>query len=292
MDSIKSIILNGKIVSADRPVLSIENRGFRFGDALFETIRYHKGTPLFFDDHYSRLLQGVSTLKMNIGSLPSKEQLKREIETLVTKSRIFTDARIRLTVFRNDGGLYTPATNNVSYSIEASSLKGKLFSLEKKGLLIDVFKQHKKAISPLYNFKSANSILYVLAGIFKKEKQLDDCLIVNENSEIIEGLSSNMFWIKENKVYTPLLSTGCVDGIMRKQVINVINQSGIDLQETAGSSIEELLDADEIFLTNAIQGVRWVMGIRNQRFYNLTTKKIVQLLDNNLQLMLDENSNG
>ncbi len=292
MNGKKNIILNGEIIPSGESVLSIENRAFRFGDAVFETIRYHKGIPLFFDDHHKRLLQGMSTLKMNIHSLPSKDQLKRVIEALVTKNRIFSDARIRLTVFRNDGGLYTPDINDVSYTIEAGLLESELFLIDKKGLLIDVFDQHKKAISPLYNFKSANSILYVLAGIFKKELQLDDCLIVNENSEIIEGMSSNLFWIKDKTVYTPLLSTGCVDGIMRKQVINAVNDSGIEMQEVTGTSIDELLSADEIFFTNSIQGVRWVMGIQDQRFYNLTTKKIVQQLIKNLQQLFDEDSNG
>ncbi len=292
MDSKKNIILNGEILTSGDSVLSIENRAFRFGDAVFETIRYHKGVSLFFDDHYSRMIEGMSTLKMNVHSLPSKDQLKTEIEALVTKNRVFNDARIRVTVFRNDGGLYTPDSNDVSYSIEAGSLKSEIFSIEKKGLLVDVFEQHKKAISPLYNFKSANSIFYVLAGIFKKELQLDDCLIVNENSEIIEGLSSNLFWIKDKTVFTPHLSSGCVDGIMRKQVINVISQSGMNMQEVTGTSIDELISTDEIFFTNSIQGVRWVMGIKNQRFYNLTTKKIVQLLIKNLQQLFDEDSNS
>ena len=292
MNSKKHIVFNGEIVPADQPVLSIENRGFRFGDTIFETIRYHKGIPLFFDDHFNRLLQGMTTFKMNLNSLPSKDKLKNQIETLVTKSRIFGDARIRLTVFRNDGGLYTPASNDVSYTIETSSVKKELFSLDKKGLLLDVYYQHRKPITQLHSFKNANSILYVLAGIFKKELLLDDCLIINENNEIIEGLSSNLFWIKNKTVYTPLLSTGCVDGIMRKQVINAVNHSDLDMQEVAGSSIDELLNADEIFLTNSIQGVRWVMGFQNQRFYNLTTKKIVQLLITNLQLLLDEESSN
>ncbi len=227
-------------------------------------------------------------LKMNIQSLPSIDQLKKHINSLVTKNSIYKDARIRLTVFREDGGFYTPESNNISYTLEASSIDAELFSLNKKGLLIDIFEQHKKAISTLYKFKNANSLLYVLAGIYKKDLRLDDCLIVNENNRIIEGLSSNLFWIKDNTVFTPFISSGCIDGIMRKQVISALKHSGIRIQEVAGTSIEELLNADEIFLTNAIQGVRWVMGLHNKRFYYLTTKKIVQTLIGRLQLILDD----
>lgn len=278
MDINTFIILNGKILPANQPVLTLENRSFRYGDAIFETIRYRKGVPLYFNNHISRLLNGMAILKMSTKSLPSTTQLKEQISSITVKNRIFNDARIRLTVFRNDGGLYTPANNDVSYTIEASPIKNEIFVSSKKGLLIDVYNKHKKAISPLHNFKNANSILYVLAGIHKKELQLDDCLIVNEDNKIIEGLSSNLFWIAEKTVYTPLLSTGCVDGIMRKQVIDAIKISGISLKEVEGTSINELLNADEIFLTNVIQGIRWVMGLRNKRFYNITTKEITELL--------------
>ncbi len=288
MDINKYIILNGKISPASQPVLTIENRSFRFGDSIFETIRYHKGVPLYFDDHYSRLLRGMTTLKMNVHSLPSVVKLKEQITSLTIKNSIFNDARIRLTIFRSDGGLYTPVSNDVSFTIEASSIKNKIFVPEKKGLLIDIYNQYKKSISPLYSFKNANSLLNVLAGIHKKELQIDDCLIVNENNHIIEGLSSNLFWIKDKIVYTPLVSAGCVDGIMRKQIMNAIKLSGMGVQEVTGTSVDELLDADEIFLTNAMQGVRWVMGLRNKRFYNLTTKKIMKLLIENLRLLLED----
>ncbi len=288
MDIKKYILLNGKISPANQPVFTLENRGFRFGDAIFETIRYHKGVPLYFDDHYSRLLRGMTTLKMNVHSLPSVVKLKEQITSLTIKNSIFNDARIRLTIFRSDGGLYTPVSNDVSFTIEASSIKNEIFVPEKKGLLIDIYDQHKKSISPLYSFKNANSLLYVLAGIHKKELQIDDCLIVNENNHIIEGLSSNLFWIKDKIVYTPLVSAGCVDGIMRKQIMNALKLSGMGVQEVSGTSVDELLDADEIFLTNAIQGVRWVMGLRNKRFYNLTTKKIMKLLIENLRLLLED----
>ncbi len=288
MNSNKYIILNGDLIAGNKPVFTVENRSFRFGDALFETIRYHKGIPLLFDDHYNRLLQGMITLKMNIHSLPSIDRLKELFNNLITKNCIYKDARIRLTIFRKDGGLYTPENNNISYTIEATPIGDELYFLNKKGLLIGIFHQHKKTISPLYNFKNANSLLYVLAGIYKKEFQLDDCLIVNENDKIIEGLSSNLFWIKGRTVFTPFISTGCIDGIMRKQVFNAVKNTGMNIQEVNGTSVDELTNADEIFLTNAIQGIRWVMGLENKRFYNFITKKIFQTMIDNVQLMIDD----
>lgn len=282
------IILNGTLLQANHPVLTADNRSFRFGDAVFETMRYHKGITLFFDDHYNRLLQGMSVLKMNITSLASPQKLTEHINTLIIKNSIYRDARLRLTVFRNAGGLYTPGNNDVSFILEATPLNRESYSLNDKGLLTGVFREYKKQSSPLFRFKNANSLLYVLAGIYKKEHHFDDCLIVNEDNKIIEAISSNLFWIKHETVFTPFISSGCVDGIMRKQVIKAIRKAGLHFQETGGTDVDELLNADELFLTNAIQGIKWIMGLEQKRFYNLKTKHIHGALIEDIRLMTEK----
>jgi branched-chain amino acid aminotransferase len=146
------INFNGSLKPAEQPVLPVDNRAFRYGDALFETIRYHKGTPLFFEDHYKRLLGGMDILVMETGSLPTPDKLSKQITSLVVKNAIFKDARIRLTVFRNGAGLYTPETNSVSYLIEASPLDNGFYTYNKKGLLIGVFDKYHKPVLPYSGF--------------------------------------------------------------------------------------------------------------------------------------------
>ena len=292
MNNKSYINFNGSLKPVEQPVLPVDNRAFRYGDALFETIRYHKGTPLFFEDHYKRLLGGMDILMMETGSLPTPDKLSKQITSLVVKNAIFKDARIRLTVFRNGAGLYTPETNSVSYLIEASPLDNGFYTYNKKGLLIGVFDKYHKPVLPYSGFKNANSLLNILGSIYKKENNFDDCLILNEKGKIIEALSSNLFWIKNNTVFTPSTASGCVDGIMRKQVIKTITKSGMEIKETQGTAPEELFHADEVFITNSIQGIQRVVGIGDKRYYSFKTKKIFTLLTENIRQMLEEDETG
>ncbi|TAJ08190.1 aminotransferase IV [Marinilabiliaceae bacterium JC017] len=266
--------LNGKFIHSTEHIFSAENRAFRYGDALFETIRCHHTVPAFFKAHYRRLIRGMALLHMNIGSLPTEDQLRQHIEQLIQKNYIVNHSRLRLTVFRNNGGLYTPADNNVSFLMEVSPLPQNGYALNAKGLMVGIFEEQLKPINALASFKSANALFYVMAGIHRKEHLWDDCLLVNQNNKIIEGLSSNLFWIKNSHVYTPYVSSGCVDGIMRQQVIAIIKESGLSLHEVPGTTKPKLLEADEIFLTNAIQGIQWVVGLDYRRYYSKYVKQL------------------
>lgn len=268
------ICLNGAKFKASAPLLNISNRAFRYGDALFETIRCIHQIPMFFESHYQRLLNGMSLLKMHSQSLPPMEILRAQISSLITKNRLFGDVRIRLSVFREDGGLYTPTSNKVNYTIETSALESQKYTLNNKGLIIGLYNEDKKAFSRFNQFKTANALLFVLAGRYKQEHQLDDVLIFNQNNQVIEGLASNLYWIKDGVIYTPRRSSGCVDGVMRKQLLAIFTKQAYQFEETEGAEAEELITADEIFLSNAIQGIQWVVGLGTKRYYCRLTKQL------------------
>ncbi|NPA36048.1 MAG: aminotransferase IV [Chlorobi bacterium] len=272
------IIFNHKFEEAEKPLFTKNNRGLKFGDALFETIRYHKGTTLYLNDHITRLHKGLSTLMMEPCFSLNHDELHDMITSLVLKNRIYKDARIRVTIFRNDGGLYTPQTNKTSFIIEASPLQTELYELNKKGLLTKIFTKHTKHASAFSGFKNAGAFVNILAGIYKNENNLDDCLIINSDGKVIEGISSNLFVIKDKSVLTPAVKSGCVSGIMRKQVLSVLKNMGIKTTETDGFTKEDLLNADELFLTNAIQGIQWIVGMEEKRYYNILTKQISRTL--------------
>ncbi|MBS2097897.1 aminotransferase class IV [Carboxylicivirga linearis] len=273
------ICLNGQKTKADQPLLMADNRAFRYGDALFETIRCIHQIPLFFEDHYQRLLSGMSMLKMQTHSLPPIEIMREQISSLINKNRLFGDVRVRLTIFREDGGLYTPNGNKANYLIETSGLDTHYYTLNSKGLLLGNYTEDNKSINRFSRFKSANSLLFVLAGLFKKENRFDEVLISNEKNLIIETLASNLYWIKNGEVYTPRRTSGCVEGVMRKQIITLLINNGYKVVEVEGTSINELLAADEIFISNAIQGIQWVVGIENKRYFCKIVKDINRLLN-------------
>ncbi|MCT4587985.1 MAG: aminotransferase class IV [Carboxylicivirga sp.] len=270
--------LNGYQLNADKEVFKSTNRAFRYGDALFETIRCIQQIPMWFHDHYQRLINGMSLLQMDIKSLPPSEVLQDHIISLIKKNRLYGDVRARLTIYREDGGLYTPTSNKVNYLIEVSPLQSDGYQLNSKGLFVDVYTEEKKAASQFSQFKNASALLFVLAGIFKQQQNKDDVLILNSDGWIIEGLASNLFWIKDERIYTSMRSSGCVNGIMRKQVIKLLKNKGWTVNETSGADMSTLFDAQEIFMTNAIQGIQWVVGLQDKRFYCKLTKEINQLL--------------
>jgi len=263
------------------PSLYHNNRAFCYGDALFETI-HANGTALqLFAYHYKRLMNGMDLLGMDKKSLPSKDKLESDIIRLLNKNHLYSGVRVRLSVFRNYGGFYTPADNSVSYLAETTPLPAGLYELNEKGFKTGTYDEMKKQPSALANMKTANSILYIRAGMFAREKGLDDCLIKNTTGNLAETTSSNIFIIRNGNLYTPSLEQGCVAGVMRAHIIMLARREGIECFETSVTE-NDLLEADECFLTNAVSGLQWVIAFGNRRYYNKTAKMMTGLLNKDL----------
>ncbi|MBN8697365.1 MAG: aminotransferase class IV family protein [Bacteroidetes bacterium] len=269
---------NGNFMPADQPVLNVNNRGFRYGDALFETIRYSNGKPLFLKEHLQRLLNGMRVLKMKQHPLFSVTFFEEMIKELSQKNAIGTDARVRLTVYRNDGGFYAPSDDQVSYLMEMYPVQEKGYVLNSTGLTVDLFTEFRKTPNSLASIKSANSAIYVLAGVYKNQQQLDECILSNDKSHIIEAISSNIFAVKNGVLYTPPVTDGCVDGVMRKKIIEVAQQNRVAVYEISIMQ-NVLLGADELFLTNTIKGIQWVAAFKQKRYTNNTSEKLIAKLN-------------
>lgn len=270
---------NGNIISSTNPILGLQNRAFKYGDGLFETIRVVNRKVMFADLHAKRLMQGMKLLKLENSNQFNSDFINQKISELLISNSIYKDARVRLSVFRNDGGFYSPESNDSLYALEVSNINYSGYQLNKKGLLITTYKGMQKPLSAYSGVKSSNALLYVLAGIEAKESGFDDLLILNSTGNIAETISSNIFIVKNEKIYTPALSEGGIDGVMRKAIISLAKKEKISLTETI-ISVENLLLADEIFLTNAIQGVQWVMGYGAKRYFNKTSKLLTDYLNN------------
>jgi len=271
--------LNGEFFDPGKPLLMLQNRSFSYGDALFETIHAFGTEPRHFHLHFRRLMAGMETLGMRVPPYFDQEQLYGLIVKLLNKTRIFGSARIRLSVFRNDGGLYTPTTDEVSFTIEATPLEQQKYILNEKGLFIDIYTETPKPLNMFSPYKTANALLFVMAARYKQSKGLGDCIILNTEGKIVEATSSNIFIVKGSNLYTPRLSDGCIAGVMRQKVIELAPKVGLAVNDNASLVEANLLAADEIFLTNAVTGLRWVMGFRDRRFFCSYTKKINLLLN-------------
>jgi branched-chain amino acid aminotransferase len=271
------INLNGQIFPHDSKVFGTSNRAYRYGDGLFETMRMMEGNLMYFKFHVERLFRGMDALKLRYHKAFDQEFIASEIFSLARTNKIYKNARIRFSVFRDDGGWYTPEKNTFQYVIEIESLDSSIYNAE-RGLIVDVYKELRKDFSSISALKTINALPYVLAGVYRKENQLDECILLNREDNIVESISSNVFLVKENKVYTPSINEGCIDGVMRKVAIELLKKKGITLYETK-LPVALLEHSDEIFLTNAIKGIQSVVGIGAKRYFSKLGKELLAELN-------------
>jgi branched-chain amino acid aminotransferase len=261
------INFNGKLFKKNDALLKVNNRAFCYGDALFETMRWHGKKILFMEDHLERLLRGMKFLKMETRKRFSAGFIQQHTSELIAKNKISRDARIRFQVYRKEGGYYIPADNFTGFVIIAGQLNETSYSLNKKGLRAGVFSEVSKPASQVSNYKTTNSIIYTLAGIFAAKNNFDDSFILNTVGNITDSISSNVFTLKDTMLTTPPLSDGCMDGVMRKNILRICKQEKINLQEKSINE-NDLLAAEEIFFTNVVQGIRWVKSFSKKTYTN------------------------
>jgi branched-chain amino acid aminotransferase len=272
------INFNGSIISSDHQIFTVSNRGFRYGDGLFESMRYMNGQLKFPDLHIDRVLKGMKILKLENSFHLDSWFLREKVEELARRNKIGPDARFRLTVFRDSGGLYSPDSNKMAYVLECQSMDESQYTFNNKGLIIDVYDELTKSVNILSNLKTCNSLIYVLAGIFKNQYKLDEVMILNQHGFLCESISSNVFVVYDKKLYTPSLNEGCIGGVMRQVVMRLAIENGIELIE-AQVNPDILNEADEVFITNAAKGIQWVMGYNSKRYFNEMSKFLSEKLN-------------
>ncbi len=267
--------INGDIINSDTPTIETNNRAFLYGDGLFETIHAYGTQGRNLNLHLSRLKMGMDVLNIDIPSYLDEPMLSKQITRLLNKNRVFGSARVRVTVYRNQGGKYIPENNSAGIIIDIEPLGIDLYQLNSKGYTIELYDEIKKPINPLSTIKSCNSLHYILAGIFQRKINVNDCLLVNEHDRIAEAISSNIFIVKGDNIYTPSISEGCIPGIMREVIIKVAPKLGLKVNNQVAFPPQKLFDCDEVFLTNTITGIRWVAAFRQQRYFNKVSKLLI-----------------
>lgn len=267
------ILHNGEFVAANHPVIGVENRAFRYGDGLFESMRMNNGKLKFAELHADRLKAGMKALKMDGADLMDEYFLKQKTAELCKRNKLKDNVRFRLSVYRAGAGLYTPDSNKSGYVLEATALPQSTYELNKKGLIVDVYDEITKPVNKLSNYKTTNSLLFVMAGLYKKQYNLDEAFILNQQGFLCESISSNIFVVYDKQIYTPALSEGCIAGVMRSVVMGMAKSNNIPLTE-AQINPEVLKEAEEVFITNATGGIRWVMGYGRKRYFNEISKHL------------------
>ncbi|WP_413999138.1 aminotransferase class IV [Flavobacterium sp. W1B] len=268
---------NGTIVSQDTNVLT-ENRAFLYGDAVFETMKIVNSKILFLEDHYFRLMASMRVVRMEIPMNFTMEYLEEQILSLVNNNGLSNSARARITVFRNDGGYYLPMTNTISFLINAIALENALYSFDQKEYEVDLFKDFYVTKQLLSSIKTTNRILNITASVFANENGLDNCLLLNDSKNVVEAIQGNIFMLLGGKLITPPVSEGCLNGVMRKQILELARK--VDRIEVVEAVISpfDLQKADELFVTNVIKGIQPITKYRKKEFgVNLAMELLLKL---------------
>ena len=265
---------NGNLVAFEDVKITPDNRAFKYGDSVFETIKVINGKLVFWEEHYFRLMASMRMLRMKIPMNFTLEFLHDEIlKTVLVNTK--NNSRVRLCITRKDGGFYTPTTNEIDYLIESHEIR----FTTKDNYKVDLFKDFYLYSGHLSTIKTNNNLIHTLASIFAKENDLDNCILLNERKGIVEVTNASLFLVKGNTIKTPLLSEGCLKGIAREKVINIIESNNdYDIEETVISPFE-IQKADEVFITNSIMGIQPITNYRKKTFSTDISKKLAMSLN-------------
>jgi len=275
------INFNGNIAQEDSNILT-QNRAFLYGDGIFETVKIINGKILFLEDHYFRLMASMRVVRMMIPMNFTMEYFEEQILNLVKEQGVSSSARARITVFRNDGGLYLPQTNEISFLIKAAPLENTSYAVNTNEYEVDLYKDFYVTKQLLSSLKTTNKMIHITGSIYAHENDLANCLLLNDSKNVVEALQGNIFMVTGKKLITPPVSEGALNGIMRKQILALAKKvEGIEVSEEIISPFD-LQKADELFLTNVIMGIQPITKYRKKEFKTNLAHLLVQKLNESI----------
>ena len=277
------INFNGNSTSSDTNLL-VNNRAFLYGDGVFETLKIIDNKILFLEDHYFRLMASMRVVRMEIPMNFTMEYLEEQILSLANTNGCSASARARITVYRNEGGYYLPKQRSVSFLINCTALENTVYSNDIKPYEVDLYKDFYVTKQLLSSIKTTNKMINITGSIFADENGLDNCLMLNDDKNVIEALQGNLFMVFEGKLITPPLSEGCLNGVMRKQILGLASKmEGLEVVEEPISPFN-LQKADELFITNVIKGIQSITKYRKKEFGNTVADELVKRLNAQIRL--------
>ena len=273
------ICLNGEFKKAAEPCLFPHNRAFRFGDVLHENLHACATELQFPGYHLERLSENMRALSMHMPAYFSVRLLTQLTAQLLNKNRIFGGAWVRLTVYRDPCEDSVADEGRISYIVESHRLEHDHYVLNDRGLAIDISTDFIKSVGSLSAIRSAHSLLYLLAGMEARKKNLDSSVLLNGAGRLVETPDSNIFLISGNAIFTPGIHQGCIPGIMRRVILEISGEAGYRINDQSSLTPAALNDAEEVFLTNSIQGIQWVVAYRERRYYKRAARILTEKLN-------------
>jgi len=249
------LLYNGDFIAESELRLPLTNRAFQFNDGFFETAIVADGKLRFCEDHQARITAAAKALKLELPQTIVSGKLQQQLLKLAERNKAANYGRLKLKLWRSGSGLYTPETNQANWLATIVPVSPAATS----PLHIGICETITTNYNPFSFFKGPNALLYVMAGIEKKEKGFDDMLLLNRQNHVSELTSANIFWLKNNVLFTPAIDTGCVQGIVRQNILRWCHSAGTKIKEVYFNA-ESLLKADTIFAAN-VTGIRSIATI-------------------------------
>lgn len=256
---------NGHIIPTTEWHLSPDNRSFRYGDGFFETMKLLDGKIVLQELHFERLFISLEKLKFTRPEYLAPGYLQQAIYELVNKLGIADRARVRLTVYRGSGGPFDLQDHSPNLLIQAWPLSAIANEFEPNGLSMGIYTDARKTTDLFSVIKSNNYQCYLMAALWAKERGLDDALVLNAHDRLADATIANVFVVKDGTIVTPALTEGCIGGVMRRYILSALRKEGIPVVEGMINPAE-LSHVSEIFLTNAMIGIKWVRNIEENTF--------------------------
>lgn len=259
------IFFNGAIVPKSKWWISPDSRAFKYGDGCFETIHMINGNIILAGYHFDRLFISLNLLKFSLTERFDADKLSEEIYRLAKLNNHLANTRIRVTFYRGEGGLYDVVNHEPNYIIQTWALDGDVNKFNDTGLVIDFFTEGSKSPDTYSAIKSNNFLTYTMGALWAKQNKLNDAIVLNSFGSVADTTFANIFIIKDDVIYTPPLTDGCINGVMRRYILECLQHQEIQVAEQSITR-EDFLEASEIFLTNAIYGIRWVRQVKDTTY--------------------------
>ncbi|MBM6616080.1 aminodeoxychorismate lyase [Bacillus suaedaesalsae] len=253
------IYLNGQIVSDEEAKISVFDHGYMYGLGLFETFRVYQGHPFLLFEHLDRLRKGLKELQINWAM--TNEQVYKIVNDLLEKNNL-QDAYMRLNISAGDEGLglTTEPYEQPTMIMYIKSIPPK--SVEKKGKILKTIRNTPEGTERLKSHHYLNNIL----GKRELGQAVDiEGIFLTKEGYIAEGVVSNIFWVKNDIVYTPSTETGILNGITRKFILSLLREKAIPYIE-GFYKLEDILAGEEVFITNSIQEIVSLTQVNDTKF--------------------------
>ncbi|WP_162053895.1 aminotransferase class IV [Pontibacter pamirensis] len=249
------LLYNNRLLQETELRMPLTNRAFQYNDGFFETIIIRQGRLSFWEDHVQRMQEAAVSLQLSLPPYLTSPAFPEKLLDLAKQQQAMEHGRLKLKFWRSGAGIYTPETNEADWLATVKQTT----PVPILPLQVGLCRQVRTQYSSLSHFKGPNAPLYVVASIEKDTRNMNDMLLLDLQNRVAEFISSNVFWIRDNKVYTPALETGCVNGVLRRNIMRWCRQNDIVVAEVL-ADVDHLYHADGVISAN-VTGIKRIASI-------------------------------